>query len=131
MLIDKDLQFSTLLTFIKEHENDKESVSRQKVAHYMNKQGLSSRVTTLNMINALLQEGILLDEKTKNYESKLKVHPLFDFHGLLVEALRLQYYGMDKILDGLRPLLKNKKIKMEFKLDDDKNVQITFGPFKE
>jgi hypothetical protein len=80
------------------------------------------------MINALRQEGILLDGKTANYESNLKINPEFDFHGLLVEALRLQYNGMDKILEWLQPLIKDKKLKMEFKLDKDKNVH---GPFRD
>jgi hypothetical protein len=42
MLLDKDRQVSALLLFIKEYENDKKGVSRQKVADYMKKEGLSS-----------------------------------------------------------------------------------------
>jgi len=130
MFLDKDRQVTALLIFVKEHERDKGGVSRQKVIDFMKKEDLFSRVTTLNMINALLQERILLDEKTKNYESRLKVNPEFDFEGLLIEALQVQYNGMEKILESLQPLIKNKNLKMEFKWDKDK-IHITFGPFSE
>jgi hypothetical protein len=81
------------------------------------------------MINALLQEGILLDEQTKNYQSNLNINPKFDFYGLLVESLRLQYFDFDKILEPFKHLIKNKKLKMHFDVDEDRNVQITLNPY--
>jgi len=40
---------------------------------------LSSRLTTLNMINTLLQEGVLSEDKIMNYQSKLKINEKYDF----------------------------------------------------
>jgi len=119
MALDKNRLLIPLLIFIKEHEND-ERVSREKVVKYMQKEDLSSRITTLNMINALLQEEILIDPKTKNYEPNLKINPHFDFYRLLVDSIYYEMEGMEKTLRSLKAfehLVKNKIVKMDVKID--------------
>lgn len=82
MIIERH-ELSNLLLFIKENED----VSKEQVVNYMDKEGLASRITTLNMINTLYQEGVIDIGKTKNYLTKLKIKPDFDFYSLLAESL--------------------------------------------
>jgi len=51
----------TILLFIKEKENDRKGISKDRVAKYMHERGICSRPTTLKLIDSLLQAGILLD----------------------------------------------------------------------
>ncbi|MGI0034008.1 MAG: hypothetical protein ACRD97_12165 [Nitrososphaeraceae archaeon] len=115
MVLERNRQLLALLMFIKKHENDEKGISRQKIANYMNAEDLSSRITTLNMINSLIQERVLIDDKSKNYQSNLKINPEFDFYSLLMESIYYQFKGMEKVLKPFEPLIKNKKIKIDFK----------------
>jgi hypothetical protein len=120
MFLDKNPQLLPLLMYIKEHENDEKGISRQKVVNYMNEENLSSKVTTVNMINALLQEGILIDPSTKTYQSTLKINPRFDFYRLLLDTIYYKMEGVTKALEplkGFERLIKDKKVKMDIKMD--------------
>ena len=126
MALDKNRQLLPLLMFIKEHENDEKGISRERVVKYMHGKDLSSRITTLNMINALLQEEILIDENTKNYESNLKINPGFDFYGLLLDAIKYQLQDLKKALEPFEDLIKDKKVKVEKK--DKHTFEVTLTP---
>jgi hypothetical protein len=57
--------FLTILEFIKSSENDKTTITMDKVAKYMNnndKAVICSRPTTLKYLCSLLKEGILLEK---------------------------------------------------------------------
>lgn len=74
------------------------------------------------MVNALLQEGVLIDDESKNYQSNLKINPEFDFYELLIESISYRFKDMEKALKPFEGLLKDKKIKMDFKMEKDKFV---------
>lgn len=105
MIIERH-ELSNLLMFIKNNEN----VSKEQVVDYMDKGGYASRVTTLNMINALHQEGVIDIEKRKNYLTSLKINPNFDFYSLLIESFWHHFkevkFTFEPYLTGL---LKDKK----------------------
>jgi hypothetical protein len=125
MALDKNRQLIPLLGFVKDNENDEKGISREKVVKYMLKENLSSRITTLNMINALLQEEILIDDKTKSYESNLKVNPSFDFYRLLLDAIRYRLEDLKKALEPFEKIIKDKKVKVEEKDKDTFEVTLT------
>jgi tetratricopeptide (TPR) repeat protein len=131
MALDKNRQLIPLLMFVKEHENDEKGISREKVVKHMQKEDLSSRITTLNMINALLQEEILIDKKTKNYESNLKINPKFDFSRLLLDAIHFQLQDLQNALKPFEKIIKDKKVKVDFKRDEEKDkdtFEVTLTP---
>jgi hypothetical protein len=70
------------------------------------------------MINALLQEEILIDEKTKRYQSNLKINPRFDFYRLLFDAIHYQLQDLQKVLKPFEDLIKDKKVKVDFRMDE-------------
>jgi hypothetical protein len=83
-------------------------------------QGLSSRITTLNLINYLLQLGMLIDNKTMNYQSNLSINKQYDFDNLLSEILNSELQEMRKKLERLtqfadRTPKMDKVLKMELK----------------
>lgn len=101
LVLDKSPQLFPLLTYIKDHEMEEKSTYREKIVKYMREQRLSSRLTTLNIINTLLQEGLLLEEGVMNYQSNLKINPKYDFFELWAEML---YSEHSKINEKLKPL---------------------------
>jgi len=120
MFLDKNPQLLPLLMHIKQNENDEKGISRQNVVKYMQKEDLSSRITTLNMINALLQEKILIDQKTKNYQSNLKINPQFDFFRLLIDAIYYKMTGIEKVLKPFETVFEGINTKVESKMDKGK-----------
>jgi hypothetical protein len=102
MVLDKSPQLFRLLTYIKDHENEEKTTYREKIVDYMRDQKLSSRLTTLNIINTLLQEGVLLEEGVMNYQSNLKINSKYDFDNLLSEVLSSQIQELRSKLEPLR-----------------------------
>jgi hypothetical protein len=129
MLLDKNPQLLPLLMYVKQHEDDIKGVSKQKVVNYMNKEDLSSKVTTTTMINALLNTKILIDTSNRSYQSTLKINPSFDFYGLLWDVIYYKLAGLEKILKPIEGL--DKKVKLDFKQSKEKGkdkFEITLTP---
>jgi hypothetical protein len=131
MVLDKNRQLIPLLAYIKEHENDGDGISREKVVKYMFAEGHSSRITTLRNIDALLQVAILIDPKTKNYQSNLKINPRFDLYRLVFDSIYYQLQDMQEALKPFESLINSKKFKLDFKIGKDKDkdkFEVTLTP---
>jgi hypothetical protein len=120
MVLYKSKQVLGILTYLKEHQDEKPGVSKQKVSDYLKEKQLSSRVTTLNIIDRLVEEGILIDNKTPNYQSNLRINENYDFFQLLNTLLYRQYSELCERLEPLAQFTKNKKLKMNFKKEKEK-----------
>jgi hypothetical protein len=113
MFMDKNAQLLSLLTYVKENERDDKALSKQKVVDYMNEKDLSSKVTTITMINHLLQEGVLVDDSNRSYQSVLKVNPNYDLSGLVDQILYSEFTELNEKLKpfkkftGRKPKLKH------------------------
>jgi hypothetical protein len=108
----------TILEFIKSNENDT-GVTMDKVAKYMNEQGICSRPTTLNLLFLLLQEGILLEKKRRNtYFHDLVVNKNYHFEALLAEIFKGHVEEIKESLKPFETLIKDKKIKINYKMDE-------------
>jgi hypothetical protein len=114
MFLEKNPQLLPLLMFIKKNEDDVKGLSKQKVVNYMQKEDISSKVTTLTMIDRLLDAEILIDPSTRHYQSTLKINPQFNFYQLLIDAI---YYKMKDVANSLKPLeqIKDSEFKVETK----------------
>lgn len=104
-------------------------VSKQKVVNYMNEEDLSSKVTTLAMIDALLDMEILIDPSNRRYQSTLEINPEFNFYGLLLDAI---YYKIQDVVKALKPLelIKDGQFKVETRMDKEKGkdkVEVTLS----
>ena len=102
MVLERDRQLFALLMFIKEHETDETGISRERVVKHMNANNISSRVTTLNMINVLLQERALIDDDSIPFQSNLKINSDFDFRELWAELFVSEHLKIKKKLDPLK-----------------------------
>ena len=105
MVLERGRQLFALLMFIKENENDETGISRERLVKYMNAKNISSRVTTLNMINVLLQERALIDDDSKPFQSNLKINPNFDFRELWAELLVSEHSKVNQKLEPLKQFI--------------------------
>jgi hypothetical protein len=113
--------FLTILEFIKSSENDKTTITMDKVAKYMNdndKGVICSRPTTLKYLSSLLAEGILLEKNRRNkYFHDLVIDENYDFLGLLEEIFLYQVERLNELLQPFQILVKDKKIVISHDMD--------------
>jgi hypothetical protein len=72
-----------IIEFIKNNEG---TTSRKVIAE-LKTEGIASRITTISMINALLEHGIIKDERKGTYSHKLKYNEDFDWEDLVINLL--------------------------------------------
>jgi len=101
LVLDKNDILFPLLDYIKDHEMEEKGAYKEIITDYMREKQFCSRLTTLNMISALLQEGVLTEEKIMNYRSKLKINSEYNFYELWAQLLVSEH---SKINEKLRPL---------------------------
>jgi len=101
----------TILLFIKEKENDRKGISKDRVAKYMHERGICSRPTTLKLIDSLLQAGILLDLGGRRNANDLIVNKDFDFEGLMDKSFMDHVKMIEKSLEPFKTLIDKGVIK--------------------
>jgi hypothetical protein len=115
LILDRSNEIFQLLTYLQQNQE----ISKQNLVRYMQDKKLSSRITSLNLINYLLQEGILIDNKLMNYQSRLKVNTDYPLNSLLSEI-------MESISEKLEPLQK-----LSTKTFRSKDIAKSWKPYKE
>jgi len=88
IVLDKSDLLFKLLLYLRVNQDKKPGVSKQKLADFLRSQELSSRMTTFGIIEKLVEEKMLLDNKVMNYTSNLRINPDYDFDGLIENVLR-------------------------------------------
>ena len=94
----------------------------------MNAKDLSSKVTTLTMIDRLLEAEILIDDSTRSYHSILKINSRFDFYRLLFDVFYYKVADLKKSLKPFETLIKNGEFNLDFNMDKaNKELKITLS----
>lgn len=102
----KDMQAITILAFIKENENDRGGLSKERVAKVMREKGICSRPTTLKIIDSLLDQEILLEQgRGFRNSSDLVVSKDFHFKELMKESFAKHYEKLEKSIDPFKPYI--------------------------
>jgi hypothetical protein len=102
----QDMVTITILSFIKEEEREREEVSKDRVAKYMNEKRICSRPTTLKIIDSLLQAEILLDRgRGKRNSSDLVVNKDFPYDKLMQESFTHHVKEREKQMEPFKGLI--------------------------
>jgi hypothetical protein len=88
IVLDKSDLLFKLLLYLRVNQDKKPGVSKQKLADFLRSEELSSRMTTFGIIEKLVDEKMLLDNKVMNYTSNLRINPDYDFDDLIENVLR-------------------------------------------
>jgi hypothetical protein len=121
----KDMATVTILSFIKEKENDRMEISKDTVAKYMSDKEICSRPTTLKLIDSLLQAEILLDRgRGRRNSSDLVVNNDFDYEGLMKDSFDNYIKQVKKSIEPYSPLIKKGVIKLDKMRKDPKVLQV-------
>ena len=122
----EDMETITILSFIKEKENDRVEISKDSVARYMNEKKICSRPTTLKLIDSLLQAEILLDRgRGRKNSSDLVVNRDFPYEELMQESFMDHYKELQKSLKPFKSLIDRGIIKAKL-TKDRKGVLLDF-----
>jgi predicted transcriptional regulator len=97
-----------IIDFVKKNEG----TTSDKISKELQKEGISSRITTLSAIDALIKLGIIIDDRKGRYSHRLKYNENYDFEGLASQLLRAE---ADEIFLAIRELSKDYKTKYERK----------------
>lgn len=102
----ENMTIITILAFIKENENDKIGLSKDRVAKAMNEKDVCSRPTTLKIIDSLLQAGVLLDKgRGVRNSSDIVVSKDFPFEGLMRESFIEHVKKLEKSNEPFKNLI--------------------------
>jgi len=113
----EDMQTITILSFIKEKENDRMEISKDSVARYMNEKKICSRPTTLKLIDSLLQAGILLDRgRGRKNSNDLVVNKDFPYDKLMQESFTHHVKELQKQMEPFKGLIDKGIIKDKLNL---------------
>lgn len=111
----------TILAFIKENENDRGGLSKERVAKVMHEKGICSRPTTLKIIDSLLDQEILLEQgRGFRNSSDLVVSKDFPFKELMKESFAKHYEKLEKSIDPFKPYIHDGTITYNVKKDKGK-----------
>ncbi len=117
LILQKDA-FS-ILKYIRNNQVHASSITKEEIARYMDEKQICSRPTTLKLIQRLLDNKIILNDKRRdNTFSSLIINPSFDFRGLVSTMLKSDVNEILKIFDM-------------FIITDDKFVMPTGDQVKE
>jgi hypothetical protein len=97
--------------YITKYIQDNPGTTKDKVAKYLLKENICSRLTTLKMINNLLDIGILKDQRKGKYFHSLYYNKDYDFTGL---GLILLNGSLNELQAAYKVLSKDQKFNETF-----------------
>jgi hypothetical protein len=97
-LVEEDVR--SVINFIKKNPG----TTSDNVVKQLQREGISSRITTLDTIGTLLTLGIIKDDRKGRYSHRLKYNEKFDFYDLGIELLTS---SIEKIKITIRELSKD------------------------
>jgi hypothetical protein len=97
------LEVKEIIEFIKENPG----TTMDRVVAKLKNDGITSRLTTLSMIDKLVQIGIIVDDRRGGYSHKLRYNENYDWEGL---ALSLLTSSIDEIASVYKELSQTQAI---------------------
>lgn len=105
-----------IMQYIKKNQNSNIGLTMDRVAKVMHERGVCSRITTLKIINSLLEDRLLFDQKRKANEfHDLIVNTEYDFKRILKNKILYQIEEIKKGLEPFDSLLEDSKSKVTIK----------------
>jgi hypothetical protein len=90
-------QTISILKYIRDQQAHDDSITKGKIVRYMDDNEICSRLTTLKLIQRLLDHKILLnDKKRDNTYSRLIIKPHFNFKSIEIELLTHSIKGIQR-----------------------------------
>lgn len=124
----KDMQAISIVAFIKENENDRGGLSKERVAKVMHEKGICSRPTTLKIIDSLLDQGILLEQgRGFRNSSDLVVSKEFPFKKMMNESFAKHVEKLKKSFDPFKPYIEGGMISGDNVKKDKGKTMIQLG----
>jgi hypothetical protein len=89
----RSAEAKAIIEFVKKNEG----TTSDNISKELQKEGISSRITTLSAIDALIELGIIIDDRKGRYSHKLKYNENCDWSKLaiLLSILSIQEIGND------------------------------------
>jgi hypothetical protein len=95
------IETKAIIEFVMKHPG----TNSDKIVKELQEKHISSRITTLSALEALLKLGIIEDERMGRYSRKLKYNKNFDWHNFVKDLLRSSihevFYDYQEFRKGL------------------------------
>jgi hypothetical protein len=93
-------EIKTIIEFIKQNPG----TTMDKVVDKLKQEEISSRITTLSVIDKLIQLGIIIDDRKGRYSHRLKYNENYDLYDLAAQLLIAE---VEEVKDAIHKLSKD------------------------